>query len=432
MAEPPETAAAARAELRARRFVLRVIEGPDTGMSYTSDGPVTVIGTHETAQLRLTDPTVSRFHCELRVHDGNAMLTDLGSRNGTRVGDVVVHRGELAGAVTLALGRTKVWCEPAGDHVVVPLSERTRFGLLVGQSRAIRAVFRVLERAAGCDLPLLLQGETGTGKDLAAQSVHQESARARGPLVVVDCGSLPPGLLESELFGHEQGAFTGASARRIGAFEAAAGGTIFLDEIGELSLDLQPKLLRALEAKRIRRVGGREDIAIDARVIAATNRNLREEVNARRFRSDLYFRIAVLELVLPPLRERPDDLPLIRDEILAAAGASEAETTTLRSDEVLQQLVQHAWPGNARELRNYLERALALNEAAPITAGDGPPTIDAREKMRVMRKKWLDYFETRYLRDLLATHGDNISAAARAAGIDRVHLYRMLARNGLR
>jgi len=296
-------------------------------------------------------------------------------------------------------------------------------------------VFRVLERAAASDLPLLLQGETGTGKDLAAQSVHQEGSRARGPLVVVDCGSLPPSLLESELFGHERGAFTGATERRIGAFEAAAGGTIFLDEIGELALDLQPKLLRALEAKRIRRVGGSDDIVIDARVIAATNRSLREEVNARRFRSDLYFRIAVLEVTLPPLRERLEDLPLIRDEILAAATASEADAAALRSDEVLQQLAHHAWPGNARELRNYLERGLALNEASPITVAEGnapPPAIDASEKLRVARKKWLDYFEAKYLRELLAAHGDNVSAAARAAGIDRVHLHRMLARSGLR
>src|SRR5262249_14454944 len=245
------------------------------------------------------------------------------------------------------------------DHAEVPLSQEDRFGLLVGRSVAMRAAFAVLERAAPSDATILLEGDTGTGKEAAAESIHRASSRKNGPFIVVDCGAIPAELLERRLSGHDRGAFTGAVAPRGGAFEAAHGGTLFLDGVGELAPDLQPKLLRALERREIKRVGSSRYLPVDLRVVAATNRNLCAEVNARRFRSDLYYRLAVVVVRLPPLRERPEDLTLIVDHLLEGLGARERpEAAALRSPAFLTELARHHWPGNARELRNYLERCL--------------------------------------------------------------------------
>jgi transcriptional regulator with PAS, ATPase and Fis domain len=244
---------------------------------------------------------------------------------------------------------------------------------------------------------------------------------------------LPPQLLEAELFGHEAGAFTGASTARIGAFEAASGGTILLDEIGELALELQPKLLRAIEHREIQRLGSTQRLPVDVRVIAATNRNLRQEVNARRFRSDLYYRLAVVVVTLPPLRERIQDVPLLVEAILADLGAGDSPIArALRGGELLPELLRHAWPGNVRELRNYIEGCLVRQDGHVPLVGTGEPTIDPTQPLAVVRERWVRHVERRYLEQLLALHGNNVSAAARAAGIDRVHLHRLLARAGLR
>ena len=256
----------------------------------------------------------------------------------------------------------------------LPVSAGNAFGKLVGASVAMRTAFALLERAAQSDVTVLLEGETGTGKGVAAEAIHRASTRAAGPFLVVDCGAIPPNLLESELFGHEKGAFTGAVARRVGAFEEASGGTIFLDEIGELAADLQPKLLRVLESKEYRRVGGNAMQKTDVRVVAATNRDLRAEVNAGRFRSDLYFRLAVVKVTIPALRERPEDIPITVETILRALGADEASAAALRTPEFFAALGHSAWPGNVRELRNYLERCLVFQEALPVSterAGGG-------------------------------------------------------------
>jgi len=300
----------------------------------------------------------------------------------------------------------------------------------------MRTVFAMLERAAQSDATVLIEGETGTGKEATAEALHTTGSRKKGPFVVVDCGAIPPQLLESELFGHEKGAFTGAVTARLGAFESAHGGTIFLDEVGELPIDLQPKLLRALERREIKRIGNARHQSVDVRVVAATNRNLRAEVNARRFRSDLYYRLAVLELRLPSLHERPDDVPLLVEHILAqlgAAGAPGAEV--LRDPRLLADLSRHPWPGNVRELRNYVERCLALREEPPLPPVDGAepaPAAPVEGDLRAARESWQRDFEKRYLQDLLAKHGNNVSAAARAAGVDRKYFYRLLWRNGLR
>ena len=418
------------------QFRLRVLQGPDVGLSFETRGERTVIGSHDAADLRLTDPTVSRFHCEIVVGAGGAVIKDLESRNGTVVNGVSVLAAHLPAGCVLTLGRTQLHFE-AGDSVVrLPVSSRERFGAMVGRARATATLFATLERAAASDATVLLQGETGTGKDAAAGSIHQEGARRDGPFVVVDCGSIPPNLIESELFGHRRGAFTGAVTDRAGALESASGGTLFLDEIGELPLELQPKLLRALERREVRQVGGTDYIPVDVRIIAATNRDLRAEVNAGRFRADLFYRLAVLDITIPPLRERTEDLPLLIEHVLSMLGiADDPRAAPLRAPEFSARLVAHPWPGNIRELRNYVERCVAFEAELPLlpAASDDPLSLlDPHQPLRVVRDRWGRLMERTYLERLLELHGNNVAAAARAAGVDRVHLHRLLARCGLR
>jgi two-component system, NtrC family, response regulator GlrR len=423
-----------RGHVTVQRFWLVVIAGPDAGATFTSAGERTVIGTHESADFVLRDETVSRFHCEIALSGDKAVVRDLGSRNGTHLNGVSVLAAHVRDQSVLALGRTEIRFELRSDPVTVPLSEKERFGLMVGRSVQMRRVFALLERAAPSDAAVLLEGDTGTGKEIAAESIHAASARREGPFIVVDCGAIPPDLLESELFGHERGSFTGASQAREGAFEAASGGTIFLDEIGELGLELQPKLLRVLERKQVKRVGSNKYAAVDVRIVAATNRNLRQEVNERRFRSDLYYRLAVVEIRLPALHERRDDLPLLVEQLLESIGdPASPEAASLKTPEFLATLAAHRWPGNIRELRNYLERCLALRDRAPI-GGDvpEPPLPDTSQPLKIARERWTRTLERRYVEELMRKHEGKVTVAARAAGIDRMYLYRLLWRYGLR
>jgi DNA-binding NtrC family response regulator len=320
----------------------------------------------------------------------------------------------------------------------VPLSPHGEFGSLVGASASMRATFAVLAKASASDATILLEGETGTGKERAAESIHAASPRRDAPFLVIDCSAIPANLLESELFGHEKGAFTGASARRIGVFEEASGGTVFLDEVGELPLDLQPKLLRVLERREVRRVGANAPLAVDVRLVAATNRDLRAEVNAGRFRSDLYFRLAVVKVTLPPLRQRPDDIPVLVERIVRGLGHSEAAARLL-TPAFMAALTRASWPGNVRELRNYLERCLVLEDDSPVedatdagaARGEGA-AIDASKTYADARRIALDDFERRYAQALLALHQGKVAAAARAADMDRVYLYKLLHKHGLR
>jgi two-component system, NtrC family, response regulator GlrR len=417
-----------------RECRLTVVGGPADGAVHTLPHERVVIGAHPSADVELDDTALSKFHCEIRIADGTPIVRDLGSTNGTFVDGVRVIEAPLRHESLLTLGRTRLRFDIGRRDIEIPLSQRERFGRLIGRSVAMRAAFAQLERAAATDSTVLLQGETGTGKDLAAESIHQEGARRDGPLIVVDCAALPSSLLEDELFGHERGAFTGADSVRIGAFEAAAGGTVFLDEIGELALELQPKLLRVLERRDVQRLGATRRTPVDVRIIAATNRNLKEEVNARRFRSDLYFRLAVVVVTLPPLRERTSDIPLIVDGLVGDLGARDLPAAeALRGSELLSELLRHGWPGNVRELRNYVESWLVQAERAPLAATQpDEPSIDVTQPLRAVRDRWLRWVERRYLERLLAEHGNNVSAAARAAGIDRVHLHRLLSRAGLR
>ena len=316
--------------------------------------------------------------------------------------------------------------------------DRDRFGRMVGHSTAMQAVFDVLGKASGSEATILLEGETGTGKEISAEATHRGSPRREKPFLVVDCGAMPPQLLESELFGHERGAFTGAVSSRLGVFEAAAGGTVFLDEIGELSIDLQPKLLRVLERREVRRVGTNNHVPVNVRLIAATNRSLREQVAAHKFRSDLFYRLAVVEVKLPPLRDRLPDLPLLVEHIVRNLGPIDDQTlAVVRSPEFLAALGHHNWPGNIRELRNYLERCVALRDfAAPKpadTVSASPESaVNIGQPLREAREGWVSAFEKRYLEELLRVHENRVSAAARAAGVDRIYFYRLLWKHGLR
>ncbi len=424
-------------------FRLRVTSGADAGKVVTARTTRLVIGTHESADVVLTDRTVSRFHSELFLRDGRVMVRDLGSRNGTVVNGVSVVEAFVRPGMTLTLGKSELGFDLGADKIQIPLAERDVFGSLVGGSMAMRAAFALLERAAASEATVLLGGETGTGKEAAAESIHDAGARSGGPFVVVDCGAVPPELMESELFGHERGAFTGAVAPRAGAFEVAAGGTVFLDEIGELGLELQPKLLRALEKREFKRVGSAKWQPTDVRVIAATHRNLREEVNAKTFRADLYYRLAVLEVRLPALRERREDVPALVEHLLTGLGAAERpEAALLRTPECRADMARHAWPGNVRELRNYVERCLAFQAPAPLTEAAGAaggasaalaePDVAADLPLREARDGWTRDFERRYLAALLARHANNVTAAARAAGVDRKYLYRLLWKHDLR
>ncbi len=420
------------------RFRLEVVSGPDAGGAVVSSGERTRVGTHASSTLVLTDRAVSRVHLELTASGGRVTLRDAGSRNGTFVDGVSVAEAHLADGAIIRIGRSEIRYSIAPGKVPVRMSSRTSFGGLVGRSPAMRAVFDALERVAASETTVLLTGETGTGKELAAESLHSESARAEGPFVVIDCGALPKDLLEAELFGYESGAFTGATQMRKGAFETAHGGTVFLDEIGELSTDLQPKLLRVLERKEVKRLGSAIHLKVDVRVVAATHRPLSAWVNERRFRSDLYYRIAVLEVRLPPLRERRQDLPLLVARLMQGLTTTPAVEEQLRSDAFLQELARYEWPGNVRELRNYLERCIVLREDMPLPRGaaaataDGAPAVDIEKPLRESRERWVRGFERRYLEGLLQRHSGNVSAAARAAEVDRVYFHRLLSRHGLR
>ena len=426
------------------RFRLTVEAGPDRGKTWLSGGGAGTVGTAEGADLVLEDRTVSRFHCELAIRDGCVHVRDLGSRNGTAVDGVVVIEALLRDGATIALGKSKLRFAVDADRVEVPLHPAERFGPLVARSAPMRAAFHALGRAAASEATVLLRGETGTGKELAAEAIHRESRRREAPMIVIDCAALPPQLLESELFGHEKGAFSGADVQRSGAFEEAQGGTIFLDEIGELPLELQPKLLRVLERREIRRVGSSRMFPVDVRIVAATNRDLRAEVNVGRFRADLFFRLAVLEVVLPPLRDRPEDIPLLVERFLEEAGLSDRpEAAELSSRAFLEALAQHTWPGNVRELRNHLQRRLALDEEVPFDdtrlpapARPAPPgaspVVDVRLPLRKAREAWQTELDRRYLEELLRACGGNVARAARQAGLDRVHFYRLLWKHGLK
>ncbi|MCA1663606.1 MAG: sigma 54-interacting transcriptional regulator, partial [Myxococcales bacterium] len=349
---------------------LEVVRGPDRGASLRLDKEEVVVGTAASCDLVLGDATVSRSHLVLRVTPDGYVVEDLGSTNGTRIGGRPFGVAWIEPGDRLELGATALRVEADGRPVELELSGRDSFGRLLGQSVAARRLFAVLHRVSASDATVLISGETGTGKDLAAEAIHEASARAAGPFVVVDCSALVGALMESELFGHEKGAFTGADSARAGAFVEASGGTLFLDEVGELPRDLQAKLLGVLERREVRPVGGSGARAVDVRILAATHRDLKIDVNQRRFREDLFYRLNVVNVRMPPLRDRADDVLLLAEHFWRTFRG---DATTPLPAELAAALVGDDWPGNVRQLRNRIERAAVL---------DGIDTADAPASQR--------------------------------------------------
>jgi transcriptional regulator with PAS, ATPase and Fis domain len=416
-----------------------VADGPDAGLSTWGEREVLTVGSAQGNDLVLTDETVSRFHLELRRTADGVEVADQGSTNGTMVGATRVFRAIVPPATTLTLGRTKIVVRD-GTQVDVEVHDDDHLGPLVGRSSSMRRVMAWVKRGARSDASVLLVGESGTGKELVARAIHDASRRAEQAFVTVDCGALAPTLVASELFGHEKGAFTGAERQRIGALELANNGTLFLDEIGELPKELQPTLLGALERRSFRRVGGQVEVPVDVRVVAATNRDLRADVNSGDFRLDLYYRLAVLRLELPALRERDGDVPLLIEHFLADRGYEGAIADLFPPDEIAN-LERHHWPGNVRELRNLVDATLALGRPPPIDSihdssrASGSEGFDPRSfglPYKQARKRALAEFERVYLQHLLEQTGGNVSQASREAGLDRSYLFSLLRRNGLR
>ncbi len=423
-------------KLRSRKIRIDIVAGPQTGQALDLAGPEVRVGSARGSDLLLLDGAVSRHHLTLKVERGRIRVIDAGSRNGTSLDGVAVRDAYARADSTISVGNSQLRLNLLHDEVLVPLSSRERFGALVGISPAMRVVFTMLERAAAVDDTVLLEGETGTGKEIAAEALHEESTRSGGPFVVFDCSAVAPTLMESELFGHVRGAFSGAIADREGAFEAADGGTLFLDEVGELPVDLQPKLLRALERFEVRRVGSNVPARVDVRVVAATNRNLAEEVARKAFREDLYYRLAVVRVALPPLRERPEDIPLLVEHFCKQRSERGRPVAPL-GDKLLRNLMTQAWPGNVRELRNAVARAVSIGAtdggSAPSVAPSAVKSrIDLSVPLKEARDRMCDQFEEEYLRLALIETGGNVSQAARLAGVNRKFIQRAVRRFDLR
>ncbi len=446
------------------RTILEVLDGPEKGMKLSFDKRVMRMGSDPLNDLVLTDRTVSRRHCELLRQGSQLKLIDLGSTNGTFLNDLKIGEIFLSPQTVFRVGRTHIRYTLEVNAEPITRSTATRYGNIIGRSPGLRDVFSILDKVAPSELSVVIEGETGTGKELIARAIHEHSRRAARPIVVFDCSAFPATLLESELFGHEKGAFSGATYTHRGVFERADGGTIFFDELAEMDSEFQPKFLRVLETGEFRRVGGERTIRVDVRVVAATNRNLDEMIVDGRFRQDLFYRLAKVRFRLPPLRERREDVPLLVEFFLDQLARKQGHRATVTPD-ALATLQRYGWPGNIRELRNvveraatmctgaitasYLQRELNTNDqrsvssaaepsvmgdpngthavlTAPIVgpSGDSVPLREAKDQL-------VSDFERQYLEHLLEKHNQNISAAAREAQVDRRHFYRLLKKYGL-
>lgn len=392
-----------------------------------------VVGRDPSCDVVVDDPEVSSTHCELRAEGPGVLIRDLGSKNGTFVSAIRIREVILTAPCAIQVGGSVLGFEPL-DKERVDVGFDESFGPLVGASPRMRHLFRLLREVAPTDLSLLITGETGTGKEITAHAIHEHSSRRGGPFVVVDCASLPGAFAESFLFGHEPGAFPGANERQNGAFHEAHGGTIFLDELGELPPELQPKLLRVLSERKLKRVGARTHEPIDVRVIAATRRDLGRSMNTGRFRSDLFFRIAQMRIELPPLRERREDIPLIVQSVCERMGCPEraAEMVNLMTTT----LGQHDFPGNVRELVNVTSVAASLPPGAESIAAilpleGGGDVVAPTSAFGEAKRSAVAAFEQRYFSELIRATGGNISEMARRAGMERHHVRMFLRKHGL-
>ncbi|MEW5854009.1 MAG: sigma 54-interacting transcriptional regulator [Myxococcota bacterium] len=467
------TLGASTTRLNTARCRVMVSSGPERGLTMSVGPEPLIVGTDEGCDLVLPDATVSRRHATIRQSEAGATVEDMGSTNGTfyegsRIREITVPFG-----ATVTLGKTQLKIVPEEDVVEMGPAPMSQFGGMCGENRRMREIFALLQDIGPTDTTVLIEGETGTGKELVARALHEHSWRRQKPLVVFDCSAVPRDLLESALFGHVKGAFTGAAGPRQGAFRRAHHGTLLLDEIGELALELQPKLLRALESRTVQAVGQDDYEKVDVRVIAATNRPLKQEVRAGRFREDLYYRLAVVKLAVPALRERNDDIELLAQHFIQNALGRPRQLDPAG----LEVLRRYAWPGNVRELKNLVERALHLSPptgpldlsrflGAPeddrssprltavadrvedeVTAKierpqvEPPPPPSTRPwaemptpfelPFKDAKAAVMDAFERRYLQQLIERHRHNLSRAAHEAQMDRKHLRELLKKYGL-
>lgn len=415
---------------------LRVeITNGDEKLSAATDGKPLTVGTAADNDLVLSDPSVSRYHLEIERREGAIIVRDLGTTNRTHVGPVWLHKGEATVdlPVDVKIGRSVLSLSEGGVKMDMA-KPTTQVGRLGSMSPVMFPVLDEMKHVAPTRVPVLLLGESGSGKELFAQTIHETSGR-KGKFITVDCAALTPQLFMSELFGHEKGSFTGAQAQRKGAFERADHGTIFLDELGELPPEQQTALLGVLERKRFTRVGGNTEIQVDVRVLAATNRDLRSEVNEGRFRLDLYYRLAVVLLRIPPLRQRMHDLETLVQRFMIEEGFDTKVSDAFTKDQ-LAAMRGHSWPGNVRELRNVV--------LASITTGRGPRFEEGVEgaaqtdfsgvlpPYREARQAVTEAFERQYLAALMEKEGKSVRGAARLAKMDRSYLTELLRRHGFR
>jgi DNA-binding NtrC family response regulator len=433
---PVDSTIVAKGRVEVRGGTLSLIRGKGNKSTLEIGADTQVVGRNEACDLVLDDRKVSAVHMELVATERGVRVRDLGSRNGTFLGDTRIGEVYLMKPTAISIGDSYMEFQPSNpEHVDVP--EQAEFGPLVGTSAVMRSVFDKLAKASPTELTVLVTGETGCGKELVAAAIHQASPRANKPFVVVDCGAIPATLAESALFGHERGSFTGAVDKRISPFAEADGGTIFLDELGELPLDVQPKLLRALAEQRIKSVGSNTYRPVNVRVIAATRRDLVREVNAGTFRSDLYFRVAQFRVELPPLRARLEDIPALARRMMADLGDKDAYARV--SSDSLERLMRHDWPGNVRELRNVVAVAMAFSKDGPIDLAQHlAPLAQASESTPTRGRTFQDAkrdvlarFEREYFTALYAECGGNVSEIGRRAAMERAHVRGYLRRHGI-
>jgi len=468
------------ATLHLRKCILQSVDDPTR--EWTFDKEEIRVGSMDDNDVVISDDTVSRYHCRIVQEDTGYAVVDQRSTNGTFVNKVRVREAFLKPGSIVSVGQSQMRFNAREEEVQIVPSRNSQCGGLIGGNARMREIYSIIEKIAPTATTVVIDGETGTGKEVVAQAIHALSPRVKNELVVFDCGAVPPNLIESELFGHEKGSFTGAMMTRLGLFEQADGGTLFLDELGELPIDLQPKLLRALEQREVRRVGSTKAAKVDVRIIAATNRNLEDEVRAGRFRQDLFYRLSVVRLHLPSLNQRADDIPLLVEHFLQNGSYNKAPNGGQRvhaiASDAMTSLQGYPWPGNVRELVNVIERAVSFCSSGILELSDLPdyvrnakasqspirqatatgavrrapthgsgstganpvvpmnpnaPTPSPPDELMAegvtfkdAKERWVAAFERDYILQLLRRNNGNISHAARAADIDRKYFRKLM------
>ncbi len=435
-----------------KKASILILSGPQQGEEVIIESTPFTIGSSDGCDLLLKDTAVSRKHCIIKSDGHTFSIEDTNSTNGSFLCGLRIMHAYLTPGSELRLGNTRLLFSPSLEFTDIPLSQNNHFGDAIGASDAMRRIFYLAESYSPTDATIMLTGETGTGKEILAEEIHKHSKRANKPFVVIDCTSISRDIVESELFGHVKGAFTGATSDRSGAFESADGGTVFLDEIGELPQELQPKLLRVLEKREIKRVGSNDIRKIDVRIICATNRNIKKEISEGNFREDLYYRLSVVNIELPPLREHKEDIPLLAETFMNRLHNTNARDEIQDFDNAMNALMRYDWPGNIREFRNLIDRAyyhiqkpvdiLQCQQGGTLLkqSNNGSNNeeensvtnnVDTTKPFKDEKNRLIDDFEHQYIKELLARNNGNVSKSAREADIERAYLQRLIKKYGL-